>query len=297
MKDVKKLHMKRILITGSNGFIGKNIVEGLKNKYIIDSLTSEELDLTNTDKTYQYFKMKQYECIIHTALYNGRKSGVKPERILENNLRMYMNLLNNQDHYNKMIYFGSGAEFDKNYCMRNVNEDYFGKKIPKEVYGFTKYVMQQCCNNKDKIINLRLFGVYGKYEDYHSRFISNACCRAIYNKPITINQNVVFSYLYIEDLIKVLPHFIENAAVYKDYNVVPNEKTELVTIAKIIKEISGKKIPIIIKKEGMNLEYTGSNNRLISQIGDFKFTPMNKGIQTIYSWYEKNRDLIDEKLL
>ena len=42
------------------------------------------------------------------------------------------------------------------------------------------------------------------------------------------------------------------------------------------------KSEIIIKNEGLNKEYTANNSRLLSQIGQFKFTSYSNGINKLY---------------
>ena len=53
------------------------------------------------------------------------------------------------------------------------------RKVARDAYGFSKYICAQHIERADRIVNLRLFAVFGAYEDYTVRFISNACCRAL----------------------------------------------------------------------------------------------------------------------
>jgi GDP-L-fucose synthase len=150
----------------------------------------------------------------------------------------------------------------------------------------------------DNVVKLRVFGVFGKYEDYTIRFISNAICKAICGLPITIRQNRRFDYLYIEDLMPVLEHFIHNQARHSAYNVTPDTAVDLYTIAGMVRKRSGKDLPIIVSEPGMGFEYSGDNGRLRSEIPDLNFTPLEEAIDRLYSWHEKNSHLIDrEKLL
>jgi GDP-L-fucose synthase len=102
-----------------------------------------------------------------------------------------------------MIYYGSGAEFDRNNWIPKMKEEYFDSFVPTDQYGFSKYIINKYTERAENIFNLRLFGVFGKYEDYQIRFISQTCCRAIYDLPITINQNVNFDYTYIDDVVEI----------------------------------------------------------------------------------------------
>jgi len=196
-----------------------------------------------------------------------------------------------------MIFLGSGAEYGIQRDVACAKESDFDEIVPQDEHGFSKYVCSKYIENSKNIINLRLFGVFGKYEDYQMRFISNAICKAVYNLPITINQNRVFSYLYIDDLARVIEYFIKHKAREKFYNVVPGEKTELAVLAKKVVEVSGRKLEITVKNPGMGREYTADNSRLLRENRGIKFTPMNEAITELYKWYENRKPEIDYKLL
>jgi GDP-L-fucose synthase len=47
-----------------------------------------------------------------------------------------------------------------------MSEDYFQKHIPTDIYGFSKYVMTKDIETNDAdILNLRVLGIFGKYEN------------------------------------------------------------------------------------------------------------------------------------
>ena len=98
---------------------------------------------------------------------------------------------------------------------RSILKICFDKKIPMDEYGFYKYVCAKYSENSQNIYDLVIFGIYGKYEDYLYRFISNSIIKNLLKMPIVINQNVVFDYLYINDLVKIVGYFISHKPKYK----------------------------------------------------------------------------------
>ena len=59
-----------------------------------------------------------------------------------------------------------------------MRESYFGRHIPTDIYGFSKYVIAKDIESvRRNIYNLRVFGIFGKYEDYKRRVISNNICQ------------------------------------------------------------------------------------------------------------------------
>ncbi len=297
--------MVRVLILGRNGFVARNLYEYFNGVYgvSLDVVSSSELDLLDEKVVGDFFSSNYFDVVIDTAIYNPRVGiGKEPEKELEYDLRMFHNLAKCHDRYGKLIYFGSGAEYNKAFPICSVSEDELDNLIPENVYGMAKYIIGQEIEagiyNSNNIYNLRIFGLYGKYENWKTTFISGACCKAIFDMPITIRQNVYFDYLYIDDFCKMLDAFIrlENPR-YHTYNITSGKRVSLIEIAQIVKVVSGKELDIIIKKDGLANEYTSNNERLLKEIGGFGFEPMSKSVEKLYSYYEQIKDEIDKNLL
>lgn len=289
---------KKILLTGGNGFIGKNIQQSfLSEKYDIVAPRSFELNLIDTDCVDEYFKDKTFDVILHAGVKPGHRNAKDPTNLFYSNLRMFMNLERHKDKYSKFINFGSGAIYDVSMNNTNVQESDIFKNMGKDDHSFCKYVEHKLIENLDNFIDLNIFGIFGKYEDWEIRFISNAICKAIYGLPITLRQNRRFSYLYIDDLMPILDYFIENEAKYNSYNIVPDEKVELHELAEIIKKVSGKDIDIKVAIDGFGLDYTGDNHRLRLEIPDCQFTKTEDAVKDLYKYYESIKENINKNLL
>ena len=286
---------KNILITGGSGFIGQNFKEHFPSKYTIYSPTHLDIELTEEKQVEGFFKKNKIDAVIHCANIGGTRNTTQLNDIVPINLRMFLNLLRCKRYYKKLIFLGSGAEYNKNQPLVKVKETDFDKSVPVDDYGFYKYVCSRFIEREKNIVNLRLFGLYGKHEDYLLRFISNAIVKNLLLLPIDINQNVYFDYLYINDLIRIIDYFINHETKYNIYNVSSGLKIDLITIARKINAISPFQSKFIIRKQGLNNEYTASNTRLTREMKDFKFTSIEEGISDLYKWYGKRLDLIDRK--
>lgn len=289
---IKMWNNKKILITGGAGFIGRNILENLGNKYEFLAPTKEELDLRKEAAVFQYLERNRVDLIIHAASAGG--FGREKGNILADNLRFFFNLIRAKKFYKKMIFFGSGARYDKKQDLKKVKETDFGQSIPTDEYGFYKYICSEYIEKTEGIVCLILFGVYGKYEDYRFKFISNAIVKNFLKQDMAINQNVIFDYLFIEDLMLILDYFILNKPKFKSYNVVPGKSIDLITICNIINEISDYKSKITVLNDGLNNEYTADNSRLTNEIPNLKFTDHKEGIGKLFKYYQKNIEKIDK---
>lgn len=286
-----------VLITGSSGFIGRNLAEALSENYKILSPSRQELDLLDEQAIRRYFIQHTVDVVVHSATTPGHRNAKPVPDLAVKNQRMFFGLARNRDQYGKMIFLSSGAVYDMRHYLPKMKEEYFDTHVPHDEHGFSKYVCAKYIEEADKILELRLFGVFGKYEDYEIRFVSNAICKSIMGLPITIKQNRRFDYLYVDDLAAVVDHFITHDAKHKTYNVTPDQAIELRSLAEMVAEVSGTRAEIIIKDEGYGVEYSGDNSRLRESLPHLSLTPLSRSIPCLYSWHERNRHLINRELL
>lgn len=288
----------KILITGSSGFIGKNILESfLSRKHIVLAPSHEELELMDEEAVREFFEVNKVDVVIHAAAKPGHRAAKDPTGTFLANTRIFFNLARNAHLFEKMIVMGSGAAYDMRYYRPRMTEEYFDVHVPIDEHGLSKYVIQKYLENKRGIIDLRIFGIFGKYEEYSIRFISNIICKALFDMPLTMSQNCRFSYLYVGDLSRILDLFIEGNPKHESYNVTPSESYELYDIAKLVLKMSGKSLPIIVSKQGFGLEYTGDNSRLMKEFREISFTPLEQAVGELYEWYHENKTIIDKRLL
>ena len=61
--------------------------------------------------------------------------------------------------------------------------------MPDDEHGFSRYVIAGLRPRDERVVELRPFGVFGPYEDYAIRFISNAICKTLFDLPVTLRQD------------------------------------------------------------------------------------------------------------
>ena len=278
--------MQTILLTGSGGFVGKNLKAHLAAQgYNIISPRSADFDFTDSSAVLNLAQQTKPDIYVLCGFYGIDNPPAVPPDTIEKNLKIFNNFIAAANGA-RIITFGSGAEFDKSRPIVKAKESDLGKAIPQETYGKAKYLISKEIEKHPNVINLRLFGVYGPHEMQH-RFITYAIKQNLKKEPININQNVVFDYLYVKDLCNIVEAFINRAPQNRFINMTPTHSIDLIKISEIVNSASTFKSPVSIVKQGLNNEYTGDNYILRSELPTFTFTTYEHGIAEFYN-YLKN---------
>ena len=289
----------KILITGGGGFIARNLHEHLQDEHAVVACHRADLDLLDASAVANYLVRQQFDVVIHAATYDAapKHSTKDPSKVLENNLRMFFNITRCASDFGRMIYFGSGAEFSREHWISRMTEEYFDQHVPTDQYGYSKYLMTHYSAGWSNILNLRLFGVFGKYDDWRVRFISNGCCFTVLDLPIKIHQNRMFDFLNIDDLASIVKRFLKHPPSKSVLNICSGRAIDFRTVAEMIIRVAGKSLPVEILTDGWGREYSGDNSRLREELPDFQFSSLEESIKTLYEWYATNSHLIDRHLL
>jgi GDP-L-fucose synthase len=272
--------MKHVLLTGVTGFIGRNILPALKILYNVTTPGRTELNLLDMNAVKQYLAKGQFDAVLHLAIPTGNNSLDAPEELFERSVRAFVTLANCSVSYGKMIYIGSGAEYGKHRPLVQVREEVYGEEIPKDVYGFSRYIISELAKRYSNIINLRVFSCCGP-GDHGFRLIPSVIAQARSGNKVVLSQDCFFDYLYVTDIANVFIHFIENDNKHSDYNVCSGERISIVTIAEEVCRQIGVNATVTCRRSGLNLEYTGSNARLRAELSDWQPLPMQDCIARI----------------
>lgn len=276
----------KILLTGSGGFIGKNLKLFLKNKYELLTPRSFELDLTNEKAVENYFSQNQIDFVIHCGSTGGARGIADKDTTIEDNLAMVENILKFKKTTVRVILFGSGAMYDKSRPLHKISENQIGKVIPADLYGKSKMLIAEKVKDHNDVLMLNIFACYG-YEEKGNRFPSYAINQVLKGEDIIINQNVVFDYLFVEDMERIIEYFIQHKPNDNIINITPTQSSSLLEIANIVKTFSNKEIKVEIKNPVMNNEYTGDNSLLLRNYPECKFTKLENGLKKLFN-YKKN---------
>jgi len=285
-----------ILITGANGFIGRNLVKKLllhqENKIIGVSRASSiykshqymhiKADITNP-KWFEKVKLP-VDTVIHLA--QSKDYRCFPEKaldILQTNVLATSYLLDwsKNNNVKKFIFTSSGNVYKQKNSLLTEND----VCDPNSFYGATKLSSELLIRQYKQYFDvtiLRLFGVYGK--DQKNMLIPNITHSIKDMKEIKLvdEEGLFITPLFIDDCILILKLFItKKKTKHTVYNISGSEIMSLRQIVYIISK-KVKKKPIINNILGKPTYFIGSNKRFMSEFNfNQQLIPFIKGVQTL----------------
>jgi len=267
--------MKKILITGCNGFVARNLTRHLSD-YELVLTNKNNLDLLNQNQVKNFFKNNFFNVVIHTATSGGsRLKEDGPQDFFENCL-MHQNILDNSCSFDKYISFGSGAELDRRYNIDTTVD--LKCAYPIDPYGMSKNLIAKSGFYYPNFNNIRIFNVFN-YDELPTRMIKANILNYINNQPITIHQDKWMDFFFMDDLCEVVKFVIGSDSKQKNINCCYETKYKLSMVAKIINQLSNHRVDIIIQNEESGLSYFGDYNL---QLFDVQLTGLENGIVDTY---------------
>ena len=148
-----------------------------------------------------FLKDKEIDIIIHTAIHGGRRTKEEGFEIVYNNLLMWENLVNSAEKIGVkcIINIGSGAAFDRQRDIKIAKEEELNNNVPKDFYGFSKFLIEKDISNRKtniRLINLRVFNIFSP-EELSDRFIKGSINKCKNNEDLVIFKNIFFDFFKI----------------------------------------------------------------------------------------------------
>jgi UDP-glucose 4-epimerase len=251
----------KLLITGGNGNIAKIIKNSLSSSgfYIINP-SREELNILYLSNIKTFLINNQFDILIHTAITGGRRLKEDSSEDSYKNIIMFENLLTFSEKFKMIINLDSGAIYDRATDILNRDEDEL-YTVPKDYYGFSKYVIYKRTLNYSHIYNFRIFNIFHANEEIN-RFIKSCFISKYNNTIINISEDKYFDFVYKDDFIKIMNYYINNLntqdKLEKTINICYKEKYKLSDIAKMICKVDN----INILNDNSNNNYCGNNTKI-----------------------------------
>jgi UDP-glucuronate 4-epimerase len=310
--------MKKILITGSAGFIGFHLSSKLlRYNYSVIGIDSIEksygrkikidrLKILQKNQNFKFYKKnidnidvikEKIDLIIHLAAEAGvRRSLDDPYFYVNQNINCTIKVFEfaRKRKIKKIIYASSSSVYGNNKKYPSIETDSLSK--PLSIYGITKIADENIAYYYKQIfkinsVGLRFFTVYGPYgRPDMSIFIF---FKALLKKKIIILNNYgknYRDYTYIDDVIfyidKIIKKIKKRKNFFKYFNIGGQKNITLNEVVKIIEKITTKKTKIKrIAKNKLDPENSLASMKSLEKFVNFKkSTSINLGLQKTYNW-------------
>jgi|694.fasta_scaffold87103_7 nucleoside-diphosphate-sugar epimerase len=265
----------KILVTGSKGFIGTQLVPYLislnnnvigLDQYILSEDNYIRADISILSELINIFKNNTFDLVIHLASECGIENCEEHiQKSMQTNLIGSYNIIALCKEYNiRLIYFSTSEIYGDSLGDNKMIEDINANLLqPKNHYAMQKLFGEKMVVKELKnYIIVRPFMIYGAGENQNNyrSVISKFIKLSINNKKLPVHKNSYRSWLHINDFIFALNLLIEKNVI-GTYNIGNgNEILPIDNIAKII----------IDKIGGGVIEYVDIPiTRTAYKIGDF----------------------------
>ncbi|MBC2581436.1 NAD(P)-dependent oxidoreductase [Clostridium sp. DJ247] len=270
---------KRVLVTGSNGFIGRSFIEGFdKNIYDIYALDfQDELhkdiveikDYFSVDISKPFNLNEDFDVIIHLAALNQTNinSNFSYEQFRSVNVNGTKNVMNSCN-FKKFIFFSTVNIYEKS--ADQVDED--SPLKPLSVLSFyekSKYEAELVCKEhieNEKLVILRPANVTGIKQE-NKAIVPFFFSRASRNESIEIfvPKNRRIQLLSVEDLFKAIEIIICNEHIYGTFNLSNKDNIEVRTLADKIITLCNSQSPVMCTNDSLE-NYSEINSDKAKQL-------------------------------
>jgi nucleoside-diphosphate-sugar epimerase len=262
----------KILLLGGEGFIGRNIIDVLDERFNCYSLGRTPSNFrTSFDR---FIRMDPYRETINESF------------------DVIVHLIDNKSDLNLEIDFLKKINSDAHIILFSSAVVYAN---PTSEYGVRKSNLEKIyLAHHKKLTILRLFNVYGKYQIPYRQgsLVANILYNHINNIPIRINDvNVKRDFIFAEDIGRYVEFVISNG-LYGIYDLATGKMHSIQELCRIIQDVVACKLNIV-DSEKNDITCPPSSKMIPCNIGP---TELSCGIKDTLLFFEDNNTLITRSI-
>ena len=299
--------MKKVLLTGASGFIGRHIIPFLiKSDYEVHAVFNitkpafnEEINLfwhqcnlLNSEEQKQLLVEIKPSHLLDFAWYavHGKYwTSLENIKWVQASLELAINFHNSGG--KRAVFAGTCAEYDWNYgyCSEGITPI-----RPQTLYGICKNSLQQILAQFSKQTGIssawgRIFFLYGPYEA-KSRLVPSVITSLLQEQPVRCTDgNQIRDFLYVEDVASAFVSLLESN-VEGPVNIASGQPVALKTIIYTIADLLGKRHLIEL---GALPVPENESSFLVADVGKLsekvKWQPkfnLNMGLEHTINWWK-----------
>ena len=304
----------KVWVPGSNGMVSSAIIKKLKteNCKIITS-TRNQLDLTNTTKVFEFYKVNRPDVVILSAAKVGgiHANNNYPVDFLLENLCIQNNIISGAHKFsvNKLLFLGSSCIYPKN-INDPISEDHLltgSLEETNEWYAIAKISGIKLCQAYQKQYNSNFISamptnLYGPNDNFHplNSHVPAALLLKFHNAKVNNEPFVTVwgsgnpkrEFLYVDDLADACIYLLKNYNGIQPINVGTGEDISIKDFAEKIKNIVGYKGELKFDKS--KPDGTMRKRLNISRLNNLGWqykVSLDQGLKLFYEWFTEKANV------
>lgn len=285
----------KILVTGSTGLVGSNLIKRLEKKHeVLGVARRTGIDLLDKEGTYNLITSFKPDVVYHLAAQAAESRGQKsPIDMTERNINIFLHVLvpSIAVKVKRFIYTSSVSVYGD--AETPYTEDQIPQ--PKDIYGINKYAAEQMLKLLGKQYNIpytifRPHNMYGPHQDMRNPYknvVALFMRSMMEEKEVTIfgEGKMRRAFSYIDDVIDVMVDALDKKYENQILNVGSSVEYSIEQLLEMIESIAGKKMKVRQLPARPNEVYLFiSNNRKMRMFYDYKETPLREGLQKTWDF-------------
>lgn len=286
----------KIVITGSEGLVGKNLTNLLRENghevVGLDLVTG--CDLNDVDQVEKLFKQVYPDVVFHLAANAAEAVGQKsPVDMIHNNIGIFANTLKAAINtgVKKFIYTSSVAVYGE----ANVPYREDGLTIPKDVYGVNKLACEQILRIMAKVYGFkytifRPHNIYGpgqNMSDPTRNVVALFMRNIIEKKPYKLygHGEMRRAFSYVDDVVDILYQSLDEKYDNVTMNVGSCKDISIKELSDMIQEIAGVRAEIeYLDARPQEIMMFLADHTTQEALSEYKNTPIRDGLQKTWDW-------------
>jgi len=291
----------RIIVTGSEGLVGKNLVKRLV--HLGHDVSGMDLvtgtDLNDTDLLEATMQQIMPEVICHLAANAAEARGqVSPVDMIHNNINIFANTMKAAINakVKKFIYTSSVAVYGE----ANVPYKEDGLTIPKDVYGVNKLACEQILKIMAKVygfnyVIFRPHNIYGpgqSMSDPHKNVVALFMRKLIENEPYKLfgYGKMRRAFSYIDDVVDVLVESLDDRYNNQTLNVGSEKDISIKELSDLIQKTTGIIGEIeLLKGRPQEISMFLADHTNQNILTKYKETPIEEGLLKTWEWVREQK--------
>lgn len=300
--------MRSILVTGGNGFLGKHVVNILKNNVLNVVYTPhvEDYDFRKQHNVLSFFGTYQPEVVINLAAAVGGIGAnlAKPGSFFYDNLMIGMNLMEASREWGvkKFVQMGSACEYPRDAKIPMVEEELWDgyPEASNSSYAIAKRALlemgqayrKQYGMNVIHILSTNLYGPGDNFDLETSHVIPALIHRCLTQKEVTVwgSGNATRDFLYVKDAAQAIVSLMEKFCGLAPVNIGSGREVSMRHLTELVREATGFKGMFefdLSKPDGQHRRVLDVSRA--KAYGVVATTKLEDGLRETATWYKNEK--------